>query len=170
MTKTRIRGFFYFFILFLIFLILYVPRGTTDDTTSVKFDSTGNYVMSFDGDVGSDRRLLGVPSLYSQRFSKEDWGYVAFYTSRISFNLVSVQEVSNNSLKAQLNMPGTIILVEGGSLVDGKAVFDISLGEKRNIVASSRQIRWHWIILTLVAIVGIAVFYIKRREIEKLQY
>lgn len=168
MNKTTIKSILYLSLIIIAAMILFLPRGETVEDTGLKTDTKGMVVLSLEGDTSSRGFIMDkLPSLYRQQFTKQDYGLVAFYTYRISFDLTSIPEVSKNKLELQADTPGEITEIEGGNIREGKAIFNIALGEKNNLAMTSRQIKWLWIFVLIAATLTAIIFYLYRRQVEK---
>lgn len=136
-----------FFILFIFFLYGCSP---TNFIIEVKGTGDGEIIVEHNLDQNIFSKLQNLDSgarVFKESFSKRDFLFVLYYKFDIGINY-SATLPTDFPLEISLLMPGQIIKTNAKKIRNNKLFWHFLPGDKFEISAESRQIRW-WLIIIL---------------------
>lgn len=139
-----------FRIITLVGLVLFLAGCSSGLTTDVRVGDSGQIIIDEKTDQPTIQKLENISSRASlayQGFFKKDYGFVVFYSLRLSVSDLSGVNAGNERLELRFTMPGEITDSNADEVVDN--VLKWTSFNEDTAYAKSKYIRW-WLIATVI--------------------
>ena len=166
----KAKIFAYFVGLILIVIFIAVPRGGTNLSLNAALGSNGQPVVTLAPD---ENNLLPTQSqvenrfgsIFRESFQKIDYGFVVFYYLQVQTDLSGWQQTAKQgSIMLKAELPGEVTSITQGNLKGHSVFWQIEAGQKYDIGAQSRVIRW-WLIIVSVLVLAFILYFVGLRFI-----
>ncbi len=165
MHSKRDKYIFWICFLFLVCLLLFSPRGCSSFKAAVGPEMTGSslFEIQVDPSYFQKTKIIPVGQIGSESFQKRDYLFVAFYEQSLKVDLSIIPRTSA-PFSVAVTAPGSIVSTNCDRVERHTAVWTVYAGKSYEMKVTTREIRWHLIVLTILAITFLIYLYPYREK------